>query len=67
MPDEFDQIRTALENGARQKDPNLAMVLDNQRVIMATLATLVRGGHVPIELARDLHERAKKITSVLDG
>ena len=76
MVDEFEQIRDALnrtQNGGAIKlftegaQDSLKMILDNQRVICATLAVLVRGGHAPIEMARDLQDRAKKITKILEG
>jgi hypothetical protein len=76
MPDPFEQIRDALnatQNGGAIKlftqgaQDSLKMLLDNQRVICATLAVLVRGGHAPIEIARDLQDRAKKITKILEG
>jgi hypothetical protein len=79
MVDEFEQIRDALNENARRNgklDPgriateiadDIRILLDNQRVICATLAVLVRGGHAPIEMARDLQDRAKKITKILEG
>jgi hypothetical protein len=67
--DEFEQIRTAMNHAANGKgrDPAVTMMLDNQRVICATLAMLCRGGQPPIEMARDLQDRAKKITKILEG
>jgi hypothetical protein len=74
MVDEFEQIRDALNRtkngksyGSDRIEASIEMLLDNQRVICATLAVLVRGGHAPIEMARDLQDRAKKITKILEG
>ncbi len=73
MPDEFEQIRDALnatQNG-KGTDPSrhakIAMLLDNQREIMACLATIARGGTLPISIAKDLKARADKITKILEG
>jgi hypothetical protein len=75
MPDAFEQIRDALNRTQNGKGPlsdentraQIRLLFDNQRVICATLAVLVRGGHAPIEMARDLQDRAKKITKILEG
>jgi hypothetical protein len=73
MPDEFEQIRNAMvKNGKGPlSDDNLrsqiAMILDNQREILACLATIARGGILPISIARDLQDRAKKISKILEG
>jgi hypothetical protein len=69
MPDEFEQIRDAMvRNGQLSRGGNeIPMLLDNQREILACLATLARGGMLPISIARDLQDRAKKISKILEG
>jgi hypothetical protein len=73
MPDEFERLRDTIKTGlqrngqlARSGD-EIAMILDNQREMLACLATLARGGMLPISIAKDLQERAKKITKILEG
>jgi hypothetical protein len=71
MPDEFEQIRDAMvRNG--EKSPtfpldSIRILLDNQRELLACIATLARGGMLPISIARDLQDRAKKISKILEG
>jgi len=72
MPDEFEQIRDAMSRAAKRNgrahlfDEEI-LLLDNQRAICATLALIIRGGRVPIETAREMQERAKAITKILEG
>jgi hypothetical protein len=78
MPDEFERFRDTIKDGLERNGPkqdwpkgwrlgDLQMVLDNQREMLACLATLARGGMLPISIAKDLQERAKKITKILEG
>ena len=74
MPDEFEQIRDAMrKHGERlgivssDHADSVRMLLNNQREILACLATLARGGMLPISIARDLQDRAKKISKILEG
>lgn len=78
MPDEFEQIRNAMvRNGSQNLDAiklftqsaqdSIKMLLENQREILACIATIARGGNLPITIARDLQDRAKKITKMLEG
>lgn len=73
MPDEFERVRDAMirASNGNSTDPSrhakIAMLLDNQREMMATLSLLIRGGRVPMSIAKDLQERAKKIRKILEG
>lgn len=68
-PDEFTLVRDAMRRAQNGKgdDPNVKLLLENQRVLCAVLAHLVRGGRPPIETAKDLQARAQKITKILEG
>jgi hypothetical protein len=73
MPDQFDEFRNVIKDGLERNgkfarvDPTLEMLLNNQREIMACIATLARGGQLPISIARDLKARGEKITTLLEG
>lgn len=68
-PDEFTTVRDALirANNGKQRDPLVLVLLDNQREICACLATIARGGTLPMSIARDLRDRANRITALLEG